>query len=98
MNLTHLPTFALGVVTIGALVACGQPAPAQSETPAQLLHEMVVGACTHADPTLPDPPFDSQRHPTFPPATRKPSPAPRPPCPPPFNRLPPCPPARSAPA
>ena len=69
MNLTHLPTFALGMVSIGALVACGLPAPAQSETPAQIWHELVVCARTHGDPTLPDPTVDSNGQATWPPAT-----------------------------
>ncbi len=88
MNLTHLPAFALGMVTIGALVACGQPAPAQSETPAQILHELVVCARAHGDPTLPDPTIDSQGHPTFPPGTEKPSDATMAACQSIYNRLP----------
>lgn len=88
MNLTHLPALALGMVTIGALVACGQPAPAQSETPAQIWHELVVCARTHGDPTLPDPTIDSNGQATFPPGTEKPSAATMAACQSIYNRLP----------
>lgn len=72
MNFTHLSAIALGVVTMGALVACGQPSPARAETPAQLWHELVVCARAHGDPTFPDPTVDSQGQATFPPGTQKP--------------------------
>lgn len=88
MNLTHIPALALGMVTIGALVACGQPAPVQSETPAQIVHELVVCARTHGDPTLPDPTIDSNGHVTFPPGTEEPSAATKAACQSIYNRLP----------
>ena len=69
---THLPAIALGVVTVGALVACGQPPQARAETPAQIWHELVVCARTHGDPTFPDPTIDSRGQATFPPGTQKP--------------------------
>jgi hypothetical protein len=89
MNLTHLPTIALGVVTIGALVACGQPATrAQSETPAQIWHELVVCARAHGDPSFPDPVVDGNGQATFPPGTQKPSDATIAACQSIYNRLP----------
>jgi hypothetical protein len=88
MNLTHLPAIALGMVTICALVACGQPAPTQSETPTQILHELVVCARTHGDPTLPDPTIDSNGHVSFPPGTAEPSAATKAACLSIYNRLP----------
>jgi hypothetical protein len=72
MNLTHLPAIAIGVFTIGALVACGQPAQSQAESPAQIWHDLVVCARAHGDPTFPDPTVDSQGQPHFPPGTEKP--------------------------
>src|SRR4029077_2034652 len=88
MNLTDLPAFALGMVTMGALVACGQPTAAQSETPAQIWHELVVCARAHGDPTLPDPTVDSNGQATFPPGTEKPSAATMAACQSIYNRLP----------
>lgn len=73
MNITSLPTLALGMLTIGALVACSQPATAQAETPAQIWHEVVVCARAHGDPTLPDPTVDSQGMAHWPPGTQEPS-------------------------
>src|SRR5205807_10139311 len=55
MNLTHTPAIALGMVIICALAACGQPTQAQSETPAQIWHELAVCARAHGDPSFPDP-------------------------------------------
>jgi hypothetical protein len=73
MKLTHLPSIALGLLTLGAFVACGQPAPAQSQTPAQIWHELVVCMRAHGDPNLPDPTIDSHGQAAFPPDTEKPS-------------------------
>ncbi|HSS92457.1 MAG TPA: hypothetical protein VLR46_00550 [Candidatus Dormibacteraeota bacterium] len=88
MNLTHLPAIALGVLTIGSLLACGQPSQAQSETPAQIWHELVVCARAHGDPTLPEPTVDSHGQATFPPGTAKPSASTLAACQSIYNRLP----------
>lgn len=74
MNITQLPAFAIGMFTIGAIVACGQPATqAHNETPAQIWHELVVCARAHGDPGFPDPTVDSQGQAHFPAGTEKPS-------------------------
>ena len=73
MNITNLPKLTIGVIAIGALVACGQPPAGQSETPAQVWHELVVCARTHGDPMLPDPTVDSQGMAHWPPGTPEPS-------------------------
>jgi len=88
MNLTHFPAIALGMVTIGALAACGQPTRAQSETPAQIWHELAVCARAHGDPSFPDPTVDAQGQATFPPGTQKPSAATIAACQSIYNRLP----------
>ena len=72
MNITNLPAITLGLLCIGALVACGQPFAAQAETPAQTWHELAVCARAHGDPTFPDPSVDSQGQAHFPPGTEKP--------------------------
>jgi len=73
MNLTQIPAIAFGLVTIGSLVACGQPTTSQAETPTQIWHELVVCARTHGDPSLPDPTIDSQGMAHWPPGTQPPS-------------------------
>lgn len=88
MNLPHLPAIAIGMFTIGALVACGQPAQPQAETPAQIWHELVLCARAHGDPTFPDPTVDSQGQAHFPPGTDKPPAATIAACQSIYNRLP----------
>jgi hypothetical protein len=73
MNIHPIPAIAVGMFTIGALVACGQPAAqAHAETPAQIWHEVVVCIRAHGDPTFPDPTVDSQGQGHFPAGTEKP--------------------------
>ena len=88
MNFTHIPAIALGMLTVGALVACGQPSAARTETPAQIWHELVVCARAHGYPTLPDPTVDSNGQATFPPGTEKPPAATIAACQSIYNRLP----------
>jgi len=88
MNLTHIPAIALGVVSIGALAACGQPTQARSETPAQIWRELAVCARAHGDPSFPDPTVDAQGQAHFPPGTQKPPAATLAACQSIYNRLP----------
>jgi hypothetical protein len=75
MNITNLPAIALGMLTVAAFVACGQPSTARAETPAQIWHELAACARAHGDPTFPDPSVDSEGQAHFPPGTEKPPPA-----------------------
>lgn len=88
MKLSSLPALTFALISIGAAVACGQPAPAQAETTAQIWHELVACARAHGDPTLPDPVIDSQGHAAFPPGTQAPSAATQQACQSIYNRLP----------
>ena len=88
MKLINLPTIALGVFSAAAVIACGQPATAQSETPAQIWHELAVCARAHGDPSFPDPSVDSHGQAHFPPGTQKPSDATIAACQSIYNRLP----------
>jgi len=88
MNLTHIPAIALGMVSIGALAACGQPTQARSETPAQIWHELAVCARAHGDPSFPDPTVDAQGQAHFPPGSQKPPAATIAACQSIYNRLP----------
>lgn len=88
MKLPPLPAISV-VVAIGVLAACGPAGLAtQSETPAQIWHELVTCARTHGDPTFPDPVIDSQGHAKFPPGTQPPSQATQQACQSIYNRLP----------
>jgi hypothetical protein len=88
MKFTSLPAITFAVISIGVLAACGLPSPAQSETPAQIWHELVACARAHGDPTLPDPVIDSQGRAKFPPGTQMPSADTQRACQSIYNRLP----------
>jgi hypothetical protein len=88
MKFTSLSTIAFALLSIVAVVACGQPAQTQSETPAQIWHELVACARAHGDPTMPDPVIDSQGRAKFPPGTQAPSAATQQACQSIYNRLP----------
>ena len=88
MKFTSVPAITFAVLTIGTLAACGQPPPAQSETPAQIWHELVACARAHGDPTLPDPVIDSQGRAKFPPGTQPPPAATKQACQSIYDRLP----------
>jgi hypothetical protein len=89
MKLQLLPAPVLTAVSLIALAACGPAAPAQSETPAQIWHELVACARAHGDPTLPDPVIDSQGRARFPSGTQPPSQDTQQACQSIYNRLPP---------
>ena len=80
----------LTAITLATLAACGPAAQsqAQTETPAQIWHELVACARAHGDPNLPDPTIDSQGQAHFPPGTDTPSPATQQACQSIYNRLP----------
>lgn len=88
MKLPLLSSITVAAVSIGALVACGPAALGQSESPAQIWHELVTCARAHGDPTLPDPVIDSHGRATFPPGTQPPSQATQQACQSIYNRLP----------
>jgi hypothetical protein len=73
MKLNHLSAIAFGAAVVGTLAACGPVAQAQSETPTQIWHELVVCARTHGDPSLPDPTIDNQGQAHWPAGTAAPS-------------------------
>ena len=87
MKLNHLAAIPLIATSIVLLAGCGHPAPAQSETTAQIWHELVACARSHGYPNLPDPTIDSQGLPHLPPGTDVPKQAPAA-CQSIFNRLP----------
>jgi hypothetical protein len=88
MKLTTFPAITVGLISIASALACGQPSPAASETPAQIWHELVACARAHGDPGLPDPIIDSQGRAKFPDGTPLPSQATRQACQSIYNRLP----------
>jgi hypothetical protein len=88
MKLNHLAAIPLTAMSIVAFAACGTPAQTQSETPAQIWHELVQCARTHGAPNFPDPTIDSQGRATFPPGTQTPSDATKQACQSIYNRLP----------
>jgi hypothetical protein len=88
MNLNRLLPTAVLVLSIGTAAACAQASQAQSETPAQIWHELVTCARAHGDPSLPDPTIDSQGQAHFPPGMPMPSQATQQACQSIYNRLP----------
>jgi hypothetical protein len=89
MTVTTATKLLVAVVSMGFLAACGPGPQPQSETPAQIWHELVLCARTHGDPTFPDPiSIDSQGRATFPANTQPPSDATKRACQSIYNRLP----------
>jgi hypothetical protein len=78
----------LTLISITSLTACALPSQAQTETPAQIWHELVVCARAHGMPNMPDPTIDSQGQARFPQGTPTPPPATRQACQSIYNRLP----------
>jgi len=73
MNRNQLTTIFSGAILLGIVAACGPATQAQSESPAQIWHELVVCARTHGDPSLPDPTIDDQGQAHWPAGTAQPS-------------------------
>jgi hypothetical protein len=88
MKFRALPAITLTVVSIGVVAACGPVAQTQSETPAQIWHELVACARAHGDPSLPDPIIDSQGRAKFPSGTPPPPDSTRQACQSIYDRLP----------
>lgn len=88
MNFPNPSAITGAVVAVGLVAACGPGPQAQSESPAQIWHELVACARAHGDPTLPDPVIDSQGRAKFPPGTPAPPVATQQACQSIYNRLP----------
>ncbi len=89
MKLASPTSIAIGFLAAAALAGCGQQGQAQSETPAQVWHELVQCARTHGDPTFPDPTsIDSQGRAKFPPNVSPPPQSTQQACQSIYNRLP----------